>query len=142
MKAWKDVLEWWNSADYYKIATYVPYERLLNPETGPAIVQKLADALAESGFEVAPKEDIPCIWFRVTSNEIERQKALQVYTPGFTPEQRKFLLAELESLIQSFSTTKSSRNKELVSILEGYRDEVQFKMRIDKPSANSAATQK
>ncbi|CAJ1951304.1 unnamed protein product [Cylindrotheca closterium] len=138
MKAWKDVLQWWNTADYYKIATYVPYEKLLNPGTGPAIVQKLADTLAESGFEVAPREDIPCIWYQVISKEIARQKALQVYTPGFTPDQRKFLLTELNSLIQSYSNLPSGTTKqeELVSILEGYRDEVQFKMRIDKPSAN------
>jgi len=134
MKAWKDVLQWWNSAEYYKVATYVPYEGLMNAETGPAIVQKLADTLAESGFEVAPKEDIPCIWYQVTSKEMARQKALQVYTAGFTPEQRKFLLVELNSLIQSFSNQPGK--EELVSILEGYRDEVQFKIRIDKPAAD------
>ena len=137
MKAWKDVLQWWNNADYYKIATYIPYERLLNPETGPAVVQKLADTLAQSGFEVAPQEDIPCIWYQVTSKEIARQKALQEYTPGFTPDQRKFLLAELNSLIQSFSS--QAGKEELVSILEGYREEVQFKMRIDKPAADNVA---
>lgn len=136
MKAWKDVLQWWNTAEYYKIATYVPYESLLDPKTGPTIVQKLADTLTESGFEVAPKEDIPCIWYQVTSKEIGRQKAMKVYTPGFTPDQRKFLMTELNSLIRSYSSV--SGKEDLVSILEGYRDEVQFRTRMDKPSGDSA----
>lgn len=131
MQAWKDVLLWWINADYYNVAMYIPSEQILSSETGPLIVQRLANTLSESGFEVAPKEDIPCIWSKVATKELERRKGLQKYTAGYTPEQKQYMLGELTDLIQALSN--SSKNQELVSILEVYRNEVEFQTKIDTP---------
>jgi hypothetical protein len=134
MKEWKNMLSWWINADYYQIATYLPYEKLLNQETGPALVKNLADTLQASGFEVALEVDFPCIWYLAAKKERARQKTLDEYVPGYTREQQSFMLRELTEFIKKLS--KDPGNDELVSILKEYHDDIKHNTRIDKPWAN------
>jgi hypothetical protein len=134
MQEWKNMLSWWINADYYQIATYLPYEKLLNQETGPALVKKLADTLQASGFEVALEGDIPCIWYLAAKKERARQNTLDEYVPGYTREQQSFMLRELTEFIQTLS--KDPGNDELVSILEEHHEHIKHKTRLDKPWAN------
>jgi hypothetical protein len=134
MKEWKNMLSWWINADYYQIATYLPFEKLLNQETGPALVKNLADILQASGFEVALEADIPCVWYLAAKKERERQKTLDEYVPGYTREQQSFMLRELTEFIQELS--KDPGNDELVSILKEYHDDIKHNTRLDKPWTN------
>jgi hypothetical protein len=123
---WKEMILWWKQADYYQIALYVPFEHLLDPTMGPALVQRLAGLFQNAGFDVAPAPDLPCLWYQAAKPEWARQHALLEYVPGYTKEQRDFLLQELkdfQKLVQG--------DDDLVAILEEYYAQIRDHTRLD-----------
>lgn len=136
MKEWENMVSWWINADYYQVALFLPYEKLLDREKGPGLVEHLRDTLQAAGFEVAPDIDIPCIWYQVAKKERARQKTLEEYVPGYTRAQQGFMLTELTEFIQKLS--KDRGNDQLVSILNEYRDDIERNTRLDIPWANNS----
>jgi hypothetical protein len=125
---WREMIRWWRNADYYKVAIYVPYEKLIDAEAGPPVVQRLADQFKAAGFDVAPTQDISCIWYQAIKLEWARQDELMDYVPGYTMDQRDLILKELEEL-----TMEVQDDKELTQILKEYHAEVLENTRLDTP---------
>lgn len=126
VEGWKTMIQWWRNADYYKIALYLPYEKMLDVEAGPALVQRLADVFSQAGFDVAPPQDISCIWYQSIKREWARQDSLMEYVPGYTEEQRDFLLQKMKDFINEVQD-----DEELTTILKNYLTEIQEELRID-----------
>jgi hypothetical protein len=125
-KTWKEMILWWKQADYYQIALYVPFEHLLDPTMGPTLVQRLADPFQSAGFDVAPAPDLPCLWYQAVKPEWARQHALMEYVPGYTKEQRDFLLQELQDFQKQVQG-----DDDLVAILKEYFAEIRDHTRLD-----------
>lgn len=121
LQTWLDMIRWWRNADYYRIALYLPFEWLLSPTKGPELVQQLANLYQQAGFEVAPPEDIPCIWYKSVWNEWTRQGQLAKYTPGYTKEQQEFIVKEFDVLMKE---SESLHDRTLVEILREYKEEI------------------
>ena len=119
MESWRAMIRWWQTAEYYQIALYLPFEWLLSPTKGPGVVQELARVYERAGFQVAPSNDIPCIWYQVASQEWQRQEALYEYIPGYTLEQRNFIVRQFEEQIN-----ETSHDPTLTSLLEEYKVDV------------------
>ena len=137
IKVWKQMINWWMEADYYKIAIFLPYEQLVDPRTGIRLLSQLANVLRESGFDVAPTSDLPCIWYQVATKEWERQKELTRYVSGYTKPQKNFILKELEEFIKHLSSQKEKEDQ-LISILKEYLSQVQKDTRLDIPWTNNS----
>eukprot|EP00980_Cylindrotheca_fusiformis_P017630 scaffold5529_cov117-Cylindrotheca_fusiformis.AAC.7 len=134
MEEWENMLSWWINAEYYKISLFVPYEKLLDNKTGPGVVEDLAEILQDSGFEVAPAIDFPCIWYQAANKEMRRQKKLEEYVPGYTLEQQQFMLRKLTEFMQRLY--KDPGNQLLISILKEYYDDIKSNTRLDQPWEN------
>lgn len=126
IQSWKEMLQWWNTASYYNVSIYLPWEWLLSPTKGPKTVQRLADVYASAGFDVAPATDIPCIWYQVVQREWKRQEKLMQYQPSYTRTQQEELVAALDQLILEYPA-----NEHLLSILQEYRQTVREDLRIE-----------
>ena len=140
---WKQmILEWKQNLPSYHIGLYVSYDELLDPRTGPALTVQLAQQLKLAGFPVAPTHDeLGCIWYRTVEPEWTRLTTSYYanYTPGYTEEQKQFLLAKLDTFRKELSSSNDSTDKddtteELVRILNSYYDDVRDNTRIDKPA--------
>lgn len=125
LQTWKDMIRWWRAADYYRIALYLPFEWLLSPTKGPQLVQQLADVYQQAGFEVAPPEDIPCIWYQTAQKEWRRQEQLmQYYTPGYTKEQRDFILKEFDGLVEELESSSNDLDRALIDLIRNYKQDI------------------
>ena len=132
---WVTMIETWKSMPY-EVAMYLPYEHVMDPAKGPAVIKRLSGVLRNAGFPMkVADESVPCVWYQGVGKEslITHHDYGYHYTdylPGYTPEQKEFYLKEFALLINKFAD-----DSELVGILEEYRNEVQNHMRIDKPSS-------
>jgi len=101
---WKTLITEWRqitmkkkkNGHYYRIGMYVPYERLLHPETGPALTSRLAGQFQQAGFAVRPESEIGCTWYETVKEEWHRLGSFYKYVPGYTAEQKEFILRELD----------------------------------------------
>jgi hypothetical protein len=132
---WKGLVATWKSMDYYKISMYLPYEHLLDRTKGPDTAQRLADQLEAAGFEVAPPSDMPCIWYTATHGPMSYEREHMKYTPGYTTEQRDFMLNEMNKMM-----VEMADDKDLVAILQEYHADIRDHTRIDKPWTSSGIT--
>jgi hypothetical protein len=130
-KDWLEMPLWWMRNDHYNTAMYVQYEKLVDPATGPAIVEQLAKQFEEAGYEVAPKEDLPCIWYRAVQKEWKWQKEFMKYIPGYTAEQRDKLLNELDTFRKEQELAAS--DPDLDAILMEYYNDIRENTRLDSP---------
>lgn len=129
----RDMIQWWKQADYYHIALYLPFEWLLSPNKGPILVQQLADVYQQAGFEVASTpQDISCIWYQVAHKEWQRQEQLQEYQPGYTVEQKEYILKQYQAFLQ-----ESKDDPILTQILVEYMQDVEKNTKIDRPSSKT-----
>jgi hypothetical protein len=121
---WKSLID---NSEYYNIAMVVQYEKLIDPTHGPKIVQRLGKLFQSAGFESTPLmtlEDAKCIWYQVL--EIKRKEWSTVnafykdYRPGFTPQQRDFMVETYRNLTATLSDPEDNNAVELVSILNEY----------------------
>lgn len=126
---WKGLIMTWKNMTEYEIGMYAQYESMFDPERGPATVQRMADLFKEAGFPVAPKEDLPCIWFQAVKPEYLRLKEYWKYTPGYTKEQRDKILHELDIFQEEVAD-----DKELAAILKEYYDDMSVSTPIDTPA--------
>ena len=125
-KFWKGLLHYWKNLDEYEIAMYLPYERLVNIDTGPELLSKLAAELRANGVRVAEEKDIPCLWYQVVKNRKSTTKrAAHRYTPGYTKQQKAGLLSSLAKMQQYYGD-----DAELVDILQMYVEDVQNNIRV------------
>ena len=123
------MIRWWRQADYYKVALYMPFERMLDVHEGPKLVSRLAEVYRKAGFDVAPEEDVPCIWYQGVHKEWGRQERLTEYIPGYTKEQQEYLLKELEATMEEVKD-----DAELHELLTSYHAAVRDSTRIDIPA--------
>eukprot|EP00977_Amphora_coffeiformis_P017260 scaffold5533_cov159-Amphora_coffeaeformis.AAC.16 len=127
-EAWKNFFtEWKNMNDYYEIGMYVVYENLLDPDTGITVVERLAEQLKQAGLEIAPVEQIPCIWYQSVEPEYHRLESFYKYQPSYTPELKEHFIVEMDKLIQEMN----EKDAELVLILREYLEEVKSRMPLD-----------
>ena len=134
IEGWKGLIMTWKDMKEYDIAMYIQYEALMDPDRGPTTLEKISNHLEKAGFSVAPKRDIPCIWYQVYKAETMRLNEVMQYIPGYTTEQRDFLLEELKKFQKEVAD-----DKELVTILQEYYDDIRDNTRIDKPWENKVA---
>ncbi len=129
---WKKTLVTWNETKNYDIGMYLVYEDLYDIKRGPLLMKKLRSFLIEAGFNVAPDEDLNCIWYNaVGEDNLKRFSKLRYdyddYIPGFTSSQKDAMLNMLEETKKEIST-----DSQLVGILERYIDEIKKGLKIDK----------
>jgi hypothetical protein len=127
---------WWIQAEYYHIGMYVQYEKLLNVETGPLVVERLAQQFEAAGFNRAPQQDIPCIWYHAVKDEWTRQRNFYKYMPGYTPSQIQMFLANLK---QGMRDAAASNDTELETIFKDYFSDTELLTRVDRPWTNTSA---
>jgi hypothetical protein len=135
IQAWKKIVFEWKKMDDYKIGMYIPYEKLLDVEEGPKITQRMADEFRAAGFNVPPKEDIPCMWYQTVKDEWTMSKDFLKYIPGYTLQQRDLFLFELELFMKEVADDAI-----LVAILKDYYADTRDNTRIDKPCDNRTAS--
>jgi len=127
---WKTVVLEWKQMDGYKIGMYVPYEKMLNPGTGPALTSRLAKQFQQAGFSVPPDQEMDCLWYQTVNDEWSRLKAFYKFIPGYTEQQRDFLIRELDAFRKEVVD-----DTELVDILNEYYIDVRDNTRIDRAAA-------
>jgi len=139
VEEWKSVLAAWKKDSSYKTGMYLVHEDLYDVDKGPAALERLSNILRAAGFNVAPKEDIPCIWFnaigedRLQQNR-ERKYEYNDYIPGYTKAQQRLLLNTLSNLIDEYK-----EDEELTSILQTYTKIIKKYTRIDREYSNVTA---
>jgi len=116
----------------YTIGVYFPYERLLHPDKGPALLSELSSLLKKATFEVIADEDIPCLWYKSVKNK--RYYQYDDYLPGYTRDQKDFIVRELEQLISD-----NADDTALVDLLREYITEIQEVTETDVGWANKTA---
>ena len=131
---WKKTITTWRDTTKYDIGMYLVYEDLYDVNKGPEMMKQLRSLLMEAGFDVAPEEDLGCIWYNAVGKEdLERFHRLHYdyedYIPGYTQEQKNYLLKEMEVMMKEFEGDST-----LVEILGGYMKDIESKMRIDVAS--------
>ena len=130
---WMGLILTWKQRSDYDVAFYIPYERLVNIETGPQLLSRLAAELRSNGVRVAAEEDLPCLWYKVVKEgkksdlvtQKQTKRAPHRYVPSFTLQQQIKILGSLEFLQHRFSD-----DLELGDILSKYHDDIQKNMRI------------
>ena len=120
----------WKNLQHYDVGTYVQYEEMMDPKRGPQAMTRLANLLQASGFDVAPQEDLSCIWYQTIKPEYDRLKEYKQYTYGYTQEQVDFFVEGLTKF-QEEETIKD--DKALASILQEYIHAIQENTYIDIP---------
>jgi hypothetical protein len=139
MEGWNSVIEIWkNMTEYSGIGLYLSYEHLLDVTKGPAVTKELATILRNAGFPVAREEDIPCVWYhathhRLVQDHIHYEFAVD-YIPGYTVEQKEFVISQLERLQHEFADDLA-----LAAILNEYIQEIRLHTPTDIPWVNKTA---
>lgn len=136
IEEWKSFLAAWKKNSSYTTGMYLVYEDLYDLYKGPAVLERLSNILHAAHFTVAPKEDIPCIWFNAIGEDQlqqhhEKGYEYNDYIPGYTKAQHRLLLTAISSLIDEYR-----EDKELVYILQGYKKTIAQYTRIDREYSN------
>jgi hypothetical protein len=134
MDEWKSFILAWKQMNTYSVGMYLQYEKLIHKETGPAVLQRLADQFRRANFTVVPPQDIVCIWHKQQlskDRDLTTEEYSTEYVPGYTHMQRDLLLRELDSFIKEVSD-----DNELVSILKEYYEDIETNTPIDKQWEN------
>lgn len=101
IRLWKKVITWWMTSDVYHVQTVIPYEKLVDDTTGPALTQAIADQLNTAGFSVA--SDTACQWHWCVKQRATVKRAPHTYQPGFTAHQTGVMLKLIQQLIDEYS---------------------------------------
>ena len=91
------------------------------------MVGKVHEVLQQAGFPVIPLDQVECVWYRT---HIHHQAFVDDYffnntslPAGFTLDQRKYLVEDLENLAQN--QTRTTENSRLLQqVLLAYADEM------------------
>jgi len=133
--SWVGLIRRWKHLTDYKISFYLPYERLTDREAGPQLLLKLAEELRRNGVRVAPKEDIPCLWYKVVKGRKSSSKTKRAhkYVPSYKLQQQANLLYELEKLKEDFKD-----DSELVEILAKYQEDIRSNLQLYSQPKNTS----
>lgn len=129
---WTNQIEAWQQAkpSYYQIDLYFAYEHLMDYQTGPETVRKLAKVLQKSGFDTPNVDDnnvATCIWYRgvgkdAIMNHAQYKYEYSDYFPLFLAEQHQAMQNTFENLIEKNKNNETS--EELLNILDLYMMQV------------------
>ena len=142
IQSWFDIPLWWiNATDYYSVPLFIPFERLMDTSSssnddggGRQIVERLATILQNAGFTVpTSKQDLHCIWYQTIKKEFKRQETFYKYTPGYTIEQRRFMLSEMKQFMTTNEKLFQTKAPEFLSILKEYYEDIKTSTKIDHP---------
>lgn len=139
LDAWKQLFIAWDQQPY-ELAFYLPFEQLIDSVQGPKMLRRLVDEFRSAGFEVAPDEDISCLWYRVVKEGEVKQgkystKRTHKYMPGYTKEQKQMILNVLDEVKTLFSN-----RTELVELMDEYIADVMKNTRIDVSSMSNSTS--
>jgi hypothetical protein len=130
--------------EYYHVALYVPYERLVSPDLsngGPVLAAKLANELRRASgtaltaggvIDNAGAIDIPCVWRTVVLDQPRKQRQRsqhekdQRYQPSYTVEQQQLMVDMLQDIMLQLPD-----NLALNEILTEYLHEIKTNLSID-----------
>ena len=123
-RGWRGLIDTWTNMTKYDVGMYVPYEHLVSVKEGPAIARQLATLLREAGFPVVDNDSAECVWFHiveplVTAIGHPHYHFAVDYLPGYTVEEKQYLINELKSMQQDHSG-----DTVLQSILDEYMQEI------------------
>mmetsp|Transcript_13540 Transcript_13540/g.18577 ORF Transcript_13540/g.18577 Transcript_13540/m.18577 type:complete len:411 (-) Transcript_13540:19-1251(-) len=141
LKNWKEQLYEWKKhmKGLYDVALYVPLEQLMDERRAPNVLQRLIHELKESGFPLAVSsdlDDLSCVWYKSFGREVLEQMHMHGYeysdyVPGYTQQQKDFLLEEFSVMME-----ENRDDKDLLAILQEYREYVQRHLSLDQPWSN------
>lgn len=144
IRVWCDQIIYWLSITrhhfYYGSIKFIQFEKMLDPGTGPTLMQEVSDIITlEGGIDVIPAEAIPCAWYRSVvqqhnffagnskndrdgSGKIELgyTKRVSNYVPSYSKEQKNVINTSLVNLCNVISS-KYPEEEELYEILQYYQ---------------------
>lgn len=137
MNTWVEILNSWATSEEYKIGFYFNYDDFVRTETGPQMMQELADLLRSSGFNVAPDEDLPCLWYQSVGKDtiehyIDYKFDFIDYVPMYTEKEQQKMLDLLSAEITKYGPDGEYPDERLVAILKKYYEDVRDDTRIDE----------
>jgi len=123
-RGWRSVVDTWTNMTGYSVGMYVPYELLIDLQAGPVLVRQLAALLRHAGFPVVDDASVECVWYQaiapiLTAPGHPHYHFAIDYLPGYTVEEKQYLIRELRQMQQDHSG-----DAVLTSILEDYVQEV------------------
>ena len=121
---WRGLIDTWTSMTKYKVGLYVPYEHLVSVEHGPDLARQIATMLRDAGFPVVDDDSAECVWFHSVQPLVEalghpHYHYAVDYLPGYTIEQKQYLIGELKNMQQDYTGDIA-----LQAILDEYVQEV------------------
>jgi len=132
MEEWANFIKEWSETKSYKKGFYLVYEDLMDFRRGSSVITGIARLLDEAGFNiVVDDQKMPCVWYdSIGSQNIkqyyETQYEYKDYIPGYTKKQQEMMMSHLSDLMRYFS-----EDKDLLTILEKYHDDIKENTNID-----------
>jgi hypothetical protein len=127
LKSWKVSLQEWQrgiaAAGVVDISLFLPFEEIIDSTKGPQLTSELAKQF-QTALHPVEMTRTTCLWRRIANDEHHPPRE---YPPTYTSEQKKLLLQTLDELILLFTTKETL----LVSILQGYRDDISVNLLLD-----------
>ena len=121
IEQWYTLLVYW--FENWDIQTVLPYERLTRIETGPHILQQLAQQLESSGFPTAT--DFECQWIRSVVLSAKVKRAPHSYTPSYTLVQKRHMIQVVQRTLTRFSDHSA-----LAAVLQQYITSMEQHVRV------------
>jgi hypothetical protein len=136
---WISVLRDWKKSSY-DVGAYLVYEDFMDSKKGPNSLKSTRHLLEKAGFDVVLEDSLGCIWFQAIGKDALEQHhgvgyEYNDYTPGFTVEQKEYMVTGLNDAIEEFKDDKM-----LTEILTVYRNEIAQHCLLDVKWTNSSAT--
>lgn len=130
-----DVIVHWNATQYYDIGMYLVYEDLYRLDRSLQVMKNLRKFLLESGFQVVPEEELPCVWYNAIGKDTIAQYLSTGYeygdyVPGYTLEQKNKMLMDMKQFRQT--VVERNKDSELVAILDRYIKDMETNMVLDE----------
>jgi len=144
-KHWRDLILYWLESSHYKVDLFVPYERLVDPSTGPQLLAQVTDTLIRSKVSTvissaaaaaAANDDdtnvnnatatMECMWKETVQQQATMKRSRHKYTPSYTKDQQQNMLALMDDFIHTVAY-----REDLVKILQEYSREIENNLVID-----------
>lgn len=130
--SWEKQLMEWKTMTHYTIHMYLAVEELMEPFSGPKLLQRLAALFRSKGFATVTDEDVACLWYQSIGKERLQQfhnfqYDFEDYIPGYTQQQIEFIANRLTKLIE-----RVLDDDQLVAILKGYQSTILSESKIDR----------
>jgi hypothetical protein len=131
MEGWKAQLMTWRNLTRYHISFYLPVERLMDPNTGPDLLKRMALLFRSNGFATVSDADMACVWYQSIGKEFLGRYTmyeydLEDYTPGYTRPQIQMLAQRLQAFIN-----EAKDDQPLVEILQDYQTRILQTTKVD-----------